>query len=692
MKKLTLSIFLVLCLVGVAFAGSPIYFGGFGVQGGVSYFDDGGFVDTFTGTGRLDEHTPDETVFNKSFPWTSSTGTINGAARHTESLGAEAIPFQADRDFSGGDNWTNQNIPVIDKTGDLSITANSAGQFVYLSGPHATTVVNSSYKLSLDVANIVEAWRIRTIPNTTTLAFITDLDSDGSNTFYYKAVDTGGISLISLTATSSGDFDNFTLKPITISSIISTSNLGYSNGYLHATISEIAAGGWFALIMNANDESNPTSYVEALINRTSGEVELWKYVSGTPTKVDSGSFTYATDAELVIEKSGTTYTVWYESQEIATGTISDVEIINNTIHGFLSTGDAATLNDDVRFFPTNGDPNEYVYRTTAAAYGVDANTVGIWDSANRSFPGDVATWEDVNGLNDLVQDTGGAQPVDGLAKEFDGGTDFFQQKEEDSEQGAMTFIADGGSAEFRDAGQDFADWETTSGDAAYLIVVTTDNGISWGYLGASNNSGLDIDIYDSVALSSRGWRGRTTPQGFPDTAASYEVRTVDFNVTTAFSWWGWVEPVDGQPGDLDIFVAKWEDVNNLRAFIFFLLTDGKIEADFSDNGFSNSTFMVTDAAVFSNGGQAGPTFIGLSYSTGAVLIIVNGVSVAITETGTVPSSLFDTPAPFTVGVIDEISGILFPFEGQVHANEFRNTSMTEAEFLQKYTDTKKAGW
>lgn len=78
-----------------------------------------------------------------------------------------------------------------------------------------------------------------------------------------------------------------------------------------------------------------------------------------------------------------------------------------------------------------------------------------------------------------------------------------------SAMGAMTYQGnDTTTAEFRYLGGNFSSYATTSGDAAYALVATNEDGsISWGYMGGANNSNQDIDIYTDRARTTRGWLG-----------------------------------------------------------------------------------------------------------------------------------------------------------------------------------------
>lgn len=182
-----------------------------------------------------------------------------------------------------------------------------------------------------------------------------------------------------------------------------------------------------------------------------------------------------------------------------------------------------------------------VAKTTLAAM---EDVVGAYE--------DAAHVKDDIAAADVEQGTTASKPTrkrQGLL--YDGLDDFLKQKVYDTtEQGNLTFVADGGSAEFRDDGQDFGDWATTpAATAAYMLVVTSDNGVSWGYMGADNNSGQDIDIYSDKGLTTRGWKGRTTPQATPDTPASYEVWNTLTQITGALTMGAWVKLTSSAFGD-----------------------------------------------------------------------------------------------------------------------------------------------
>lgn len=97
----------------------------------------------------------------------------------------------------------------------------------------------------------------------------------------------------------------------------------------------------------------------------------------------------------------------------------------------------------------------------------------------------------------------------------------------DTNQGTLSYTTEGADKTFTDTGQDFASWETTSGNAVYMIEVrNSDLSFTWGYLGAKVSS-TEIKVYKDVARTTTGWNG-VEPTG--KTPSSYQVLKVDTGV------------------------------------------------------------------------------------------------------------------------------------------------------------------
>lgn len=130
-------------------------------------------------------------------------------------ISAELMPNQVDRDFSGASAWTNNDINSYDETTDLTIIANAADQYCNIATASVPMTQNEWYLLQFDVANLVSGWTISDNDAGFTIGTIdADAGGDGTYQFHFKYTDAtgGGLTITSNDADSSGDFDNFSLK------------------------------------------------------------------------------------------------------------------------------------------------------------------------------------------------------------------------------------------------------------------------------------------------------------------------------------------------------------------------------------------------------------------------------------------------------------------------------------------------
>jgi len=124
-------------------------------------------------------------------------------------IGAELIAAQVDRDFSGASAWANVDLNAYDETTDLTITANAAGQYCTLPEANAPMTVGKVYRITFALANIVGSWTVGDFDGNV----IGTAAANGTYYFYWICTATGGgLRLTAVTATSSGDFDNFSVK------------------------------------------------------------------------------------------------------------------------------------------------------------------------------------------------------------------------------------------------------------------------------------------------------------------------------------------------------------------------------------------------------------------------------------------------------------------------------------------------
>ncbi len=274
------------------------------------------------------------------------------------------------------------------------------------------------------------------------------------------------------------------------------------------------------------------------------------------------------------------------------------------------------------------------------------NLVAYWPLDDQSG----TTARDIGPNAEVLDITGttlgqNGPPQLGRSHYFDGINDVDSQHVYDDEQGNLTFVADGGTAEFRDDGQDFGPWATTPvATVVYMLVVTSNNGVSWGYMGADNNGGQDIDVYSDLGLTTRGWKGRTTPAGTPDTPASYEVRKTLFQIRGALAVGMWIYPTstDAQGTIASKFLVAGGDAET-RPFWLHNGTALTPEVYINDG----TAWRVSSVAIPQNAWS----FIVFVYDNVArtLDIYIDGSLRNGVLTGVVPASLGDTSSKLTIG-------------------------------------------
>lgn len=154
---------------------------------------------------------------------------------------AELMPNQVDRDFSGAPAWANVDLSAYDETTDLTITADAVDQYCTLLVASAPTTIGKLYRMSFDVANLVGTWTIQSFNGNQDIGTVS---ADGTGqTLEWISTTTGGYRIVADTATSSADFDNFTLTHLGCVLQLESDGVGHSQwldnsgNELHSTVS-----------------------------------------------------------------------------------------------------------------------------------------------------------------------------------------------------------------------------------------------------------------------------------------------------------------------------------------------------------------------------------------------------------------------------------------------------------------------
>jgi len=125
----------------------------------------------------------------------------------------ELMPNQVDRDFSAASAWANVDVNAYNETGDLTMTANAADQYCTLAVASAPTTVGRRYRLFYDLSSIASTWTVQNYTGAHTIGTISANATQGYLEFIART--TGGLRLVAGGTTSSGNFDNFSLKDVT---------------------------------------------------------------------------------------------------------------------------------------------------------------------------------------------------------------------------------------------------------------------------------------------------------------------------------------------------------------------------------------------------------------------------------------------------------------------------------------------
>lgn len=177
----------------------------------------------------------------------------------------------------------------------------------------------------------------------------------GNSTVYFTfGSESGGTILV----------DDATLQTITTNTLFSSLQLSTSNVY--ASVNPTIATGFQAgMVLCLDDKDTPANFILCYVNRVDGKVYLDKYTTaGGRTNVLNAAVTYGDGYTLTCVKDDTAVRVYYgpvaSPTLVGTGTISDVGIISNTLHGLFSTGDGASeVNLDNLVIYARGNEGQY---------------------------------------------------------------------------------------------------------------------------------------------------------------------------------------------------------------------------------------------------------------------------------------------------------------------------------------------
>lgn len=287
------------------------------------------------------------------YTWAGGSWSLdgNGRAYNTPTLGSELLTDPSLEAWSSATNATSYTESIV---GSSSINQESSvvhsGTYaarIDVDGSNSFAALNQVYTASIGQWIQASAWmrssaasgkshRIDQInTNAPTLAmaltntyqkfFISGRVTAASPTF----------SSVRQTASHSAYVDDASVKPLTLATLFTSTDGGYSNLPVAARIAVI--GAQCGIVSLLDSAASPANFLIAY--HDGANVVLDKCVGGTYTNLVSTPVSFVAHAQIEIRRpSGNTFQVWYNGSQRGTDqTVSDAGIISNTRYGLFST-------------------------------------------------------------------------------------------------------------------------------------------------------------------------------------------------------------------------------------------------------------------------------------------------------------------------------------------------------------------
>lgn len=159
-----------------------------------------------------------------------------------------------------------------------------------------------------------------------------------------------------LNGTPTYNVDDWTLKHIVKDTLFATRDTGMSDVDISINLANayyLSFRNMGGIVACVDDPDAPTCYLHAYY--AGARVWLDKVVNGNLTNLLSVSVSHSTNAVLRLVKDGTSVGVFYAgTQRGATQTVSDIDLISNTIHGIAGAHASTTVDNVVMANPTGG--------------------------------------------------------------------------------------------------------------------------------------------------------------------------------------------------------------------------------------------------------------------------------------------------------------------------------------------------
>jgi hypothetical protein len=240
--------------------------------------------------------------------------------------------FDADTDWTKGTDWT---IAAGVATKAAGAAASNLTEVV------ASHVAGNWYRRSFTISNYSAGSFSMRIGGTTGKQYA----ANGTYTETHISPGTS-FNIRANTGASAADIDDVTTQQLALADILGLYQGSSADVYLRDDLTAIdnyQAG----IAARWDSQSSPASGIIVFLHQlvSAEKIVVGKYVSGTYTEVSSTAVTYSAGAKLEVHCFGSVVHVYYNGADVVTDTISDSEILNNTLHGIFGTENATTHED-----------------------------------------------------------------------------------------------------------------------------------------------------------------------------------------------------------------------------------------------------------------------------------------------------------------------------------------------------------
>ncbi|MCA9180002.1 MAG: hypothetical protein KDA51_01080, partial [Planctomycetales bacterium] len=140
-------------------------------------------------------------------------------------------------------------------------------------------------------------------------------------------------------------FDDISLKSLTLSELLSISNLSCSDVYAGVAITRGSTAVQVGLALNWDSDTSPANGL--IVYLSSERITVFKYVASAWSVVSSTAYTYSAGARLVCTMNAGALRTYYNGALVKADTIVDAGILTGQFHGLFSTAPESTLDDYV---------------------------------------------------------------------------------------------------------------------------------------------------------------------------------------------------------------------------------------------------------------------------------------------------------------------------------------------------------